>query len=51
MSTVALTTPPMTTVASGRWTSEPGAVDRAMGMKPSTSVSAWILVVWPPAGA
>jgi hypothetical protein len=32
--------PPMTTVASGRWTSLPGAVDRAIGMKPSAATSA-----------
>ncbi|MDF2694913.1 MAG: hypothetical protein K0S65_3296, partial [Labilithrix sp.] len=40
VSTVAETRPPMTTVASGRCTSLPGAVDSAIGKKPNDATSA-----------
>ena len=36
---VALMTPPMTTVASGRWTSAPMPVLKAIGTKPSAATS------------
>ena len=48
--------PPITTVASGRCTSAPGAVDNAMGTKPTMSMSAVIktgrsLITVEPGGA
>jgi len=42
VSIVLLITPPMTTVASGRWTSAPTPVLRAIGMKPRLATSAVI---------
>ena len=35
--------PPMTTVASGRWTSAPAPCERAIGTKPSAATSAVIM--------
>ena len=37
-------TPPMTTVASGRWISAPGVVESAMGMKPRPATRAVIRI-------
>ena len=40
VSSVAVTRPPTTTVASGRWTSLPGACDSAIGRNPSDAIRA-----------
>ena len=42
VSSVAVVSPPMTTVARGRWTSAPEPVEKAIGMNPRLATSAVI---------
>ena len=50
VSAVELASPPMTTIASGRWISEPGPVANSTGSKPNAAIVAVIalLISWVP---